>query len=119
MATGAIVFRWGSPVRGREQQGLGVFAESTQYYEGLQKEGRIEDSSVWLSMTGRGGMLVVEGEVEELQRLQNDDEFMRLALKAGAIVDDFTIDLCRGGSDQAVQESIARYTAAASELGIL
>lgn len=116
--TGAIVFRWGPPVRGREMQGLAVFGEALQYYEELGKEGRIIAHREYFSTAGSGGFMLVEGLVPELYQLVQEDEFLRIQAKAEAVVEDFTTDICIGGSDQTVQQGMTLYTEAMAELGI-
>lgn len=116
--TGAIVFRWGSPVRGREMQGLEVFGDALGYYEELAKEGRIIAHREYFSSTEDGGFMLVEGLLPELHQLMQEDDFIRLQLKASNIVEDFTAELYMGGSDQTVQEGMQLYTEAIASLGL-
>jgi len=48
MADVGIFIGWGSPVRGREEKGLEVFAEAMEYWRGLQVENAIESFEVGL-----------------------------------------------------------------------
>ena len=52
MADAGVAISWGAPVRGREQQGLGVFAEVNAYYEKAKSNGEIEDFEVLLFEAG-------------------------------------------------------------------
>lgn len=121
--TGAIVITWGSPVRGREAKSLEVFGEALAFFEGLAKQGRIHGHREYLSITGDvskwGGMEIVEGDLEDLLRLQTEDGYRRLMEKAAAIVDCFTTQITVGGSDRAVQEQITRYMETLQGLGYL
>lgn len=120
--TGAIVFTWGAPVRGREMKGLETFGKALGYFEGLAKQGRVHAHREFFSLTGDAskwaGMMIVEGELDELLRLQADDEFRRLHIEATAIVEHFTLQLCAGGSDRSVQEEVTRYTESLQRLGL-
>lgn len=116
--TGAIVFRWGAPVRGRETQGLAVFGEALGYYEELAKEGRIIGHREYFNSGANGGFMIVEGLLPELHQLMQEDDFIRLQQKAASIVEDFTTDVCTGGTDQSVQEGMQLYTEALEELGL-
>lgn len=117
--TGAIVFRWGSPVRGREAQSLEVFGEALGYYEGLAKEGRIIGHREYFSSTNQGGFMLVEGVLAELHQLAQEDDFLRLQQKASNIVEDFTTDICMGGTDQTLQESMQMYSGVLEELDLI
>lgn len=116
--TGAIVFRWGAPVRGRETQGLAVFGEALGYYEELAKEGRIIGHREYFNTGNEGGFMIVEGLLPELHQLMQEDEFAKLQAKASNIVEDFTTELCMGGTDQTVQEGMQMYTEVLEELGL-
>lgn len=116
--TGAIVFSWGAPVRGRELKGLEVFGEALQYYEELGKEGRVIAHREYFATGGEGGMMIVEGLLPELYQLVQEDEFLRLQTKAGSIVQDFRTQLVAGGSDHTVQELMTMYTETLADLGL-
>ena len=116
--TGAIFFSWGPPVRGREMQGLEVFGEALQYYEELAKEGRIIGHREYFFANRDGGCMILEGLLTDLHQLTQEDRFLKLQLKAGAIVEDFTMDMAMGGTDQTVNEGMTLYTEALGELGI-
>ena len=49
---------------------MGVFAEALGYYDGLAKQGRITGYRVYGSTSRQAGMLVVEGDVGELAKIQ-------------------------------------------------
>lgn len=120
MTTGAIVMRWGNPVRGREAKALDVLMRSHQYLDELAKEGRIHDHSDYFAMTGKvGGFGLVNGQLEELQAIQNEEAFRKLMLEASTIVENFEIILYSGGSEQAVGELITTYVTTLGELGYL
>ena len=117
---GATVVRWGAPVPGREAKGLEVFGKATEYFEGLAKQGRIHGHHEYIALTGRaGGMMVVDGEVEELQKILAAPETMALNAQAEAITQDFEITLYAGGNDQAIQEVIGTYLGAMAEIGYM
>ncbi|HLF99248.1 MAG TPA: hypothetical protein VI916_02165 [Acidimicrobiia bacterium] len=116
--TGAIVFTWGAPVRGREMKGLEVFGEALQYYEELSKEGRIIAHREYFNTAADGGMMIIEGLLSELHLLVQDDEFLRLQQRASAIVEDFRREVVAGGSDQTVQQLVTMYTESLADLGL-
>lgn len=117
---GAVVIRWGPAVPGRESKGLEVFSKALGYYEHLAKSGRIHGHREYFSLTGTGGgIMVVEGFVDELLKIQAEPESIKLRMQAAATVSDFTTDVFVGGSDSAVQHSVVNYTESLSELGYL
>jgi len=118
--TGASLIRWGSTRPGREAKALEVFGKSIDRFEQLAKEGRIHSHREYLALTGRvGGFMIVEGEVEELQKISLETETLTLNSQAEAIVEDFEITLYAGGTDKAVQELIGTYMGAMGEIGYL
>src|SRR3954454_9185598 len=73
--TGAVLVRWGANIPGRESKGLEVFAKSIARFEQLAKQGRIHSHNEYIALTGDvGGFMIVEGEVEELQKKNVETE---------------------------------------------
>lgn len=117
---GATVIRWGANVPGREAKGLEVFGDAIGYFEGLSKKGRIQGHREYIALTGKdGGFMVIEGETTELLKIVAEPEVIALNAKAGAIVQDFEIQVYAGGTDQAIQELMGTYSGAVSELGYM
>lgn len=98
MAKGAIVFRWGAPVRGREQQALAVFGESAAYFDDLAKNHRIISHHPYISATHNSGMWVLHGETSDLEAIENEEDFLRLSARVQMIADDYEREHCYGGS---------------------
>jgi hypothetical protein len=118
--TGASVIRWGSQVPGREAKALEVFGKSIEWCERLAKEGRIHAHHEYVALTGKaGGFTILEGEVEELQKILAEPETLALNSQAGAIVEDFEITLYVGGTDKTMQELIGTYVGAMGEIGYM
>lgn len=117
---GAIVIRWGATVPGREAKSLDVFGAAVERFEGLMKQGRIHAHREFFGITGReGGFMLVEGHLDELLKISAEPETIALNVKAGAIVEDFEIQLYGGGNDQSVQEMMGTYTGSLGELGYM
>ena len=117
---GATVIRWGAGIPGREATGLDVFGGAVARMEELAKQGRIHSHKEFFALTGRdGGFMICEGEVEELLKIAAEPETLALNAKAGAIVQDFEVQVYAGGSDQAIQELIGTYTTSLSEIGYM
>ncbi len=118
--TGAMVIRWGAVIHGREQMSLDVFGKAIGQFEGLAKAGRIHGHREYLRLTGLGGgFLLAEGEVPELLKLVADPEILKLTAQAGAVVEDFDIQVFAGGSDQSVQEMIGTFSSAMQGLDLM
>jgi hypothetical protein len=116
--TGATVIRWGASIPGREAKGLEVFATSIERFEGYAKQGRIHGHKEFLALDGKvGGFMIVEGEVEELQKIALEPETLALNVQAAAIVQDFEIQLYAGGTDKSVQDLIGTYLGGLGQLG--
>ena len=115
---GAIHISWKASVPGREQKGIEVFGAAIERFEGLLKQGRIHSHEEYFALTGaEGGFMLVRGDLEELLKISIEPETLALNAKASSIVQDFTIHMYAGGSDQAVQEMMGTYIGSLQEIG--
>ncbi len=90
MAGDALFLGWGQVVRGREQRALEVFQESVAYYAKLQESGEIERFEAFLLDPHGGdlaGFFLIHGERSKLDALRGDQDFRRLLVTAGSIID--------------------------------
>ena len=116
--TGAVLVRWGANIPGRETKGLEVFGRAIARFEQLAKQGRIHSHSEYIALTGEvGGFMLIQGEIEELQKILLEPENLALTTEATMIVSDFRQDLYAGGTDQAVQELIGIQLSGLATLG--
>jgi hypothetical protein len=116
--TGAVLVRWGAPIPGRETKGLEVFGKAIERFEQLAKKGRIHSHSEYISLTGAvGGFMLIQGEVDELQKILLEPENLALTSQAALIVADFEQNLYGGGSDQAIQQLIGVQLESLGALG--
>ncbi|MFA5891962.1 MAG: hypothetical protein WDA27_13595 [Actinomycetota bacterium] len=120
---GAIIATWGTPVRGREAKALEVFGKVLAHYDDLAKQGRIHSHREYFSLTGNaskwGGMQIVEGETEELLKLQMEESTRRLTAEAQQIVENFTVQICVGGSERSIADEMTMYAETLKALGYL
>jgi hypothetical protein len=116
--TGAVLVRWGAPIPGRETKGLEVFGKAIERFEQLAKKGRIHAHNEYISLTGTvGGFMLIQGDVEELQKILLEPENLALTSQASLIVADFEQNLYGGGSDQAIQQLIGVQLESLGALG--
>src|SRR3954452_23941885 len=102
---GAAVITWGEPQPGvPNTKGLEVFAKALGYYDGLAKSGRISGYRTYASTSRSRGILVIEGEVQELAKINVETESLQLLALASAVVQDVEVDIYVGGTaDDATQ----------------
>ena len=121
--TGAVMISWGAGVPGREAKGLEVFGKALAHYDDLAKQGRIHGHREYFALTGnvgeRGGFMVIDGELDELLKIQIEPDTIKLLTEADAIVSNFTVTICAGGTESAVQEQVGMFTEALSGLGYM
>jgi hypothetical protein len=118
--TGAIVIRWTAPVPGREAKSMEVFGKAIERFESLAKQSRIHEHHEYIALTGTaGGFMIVEGEVDELQKILVEPETLALNSQAESIVQGFELNLYAGGSDQTVQEVMGTFMGALAEIGYM
>ncbi len=94
MASAALFIGWGQVARGREREALKVFSEGVEYWTGLQKRGEIESfEPVALEPHGGdlAGFCLLRGDREKLDRLRQNEEFLRMNARAGFCVDSFGV----------------------------
>jgi len=105
--TGAVLVRWGANVPGRETKGLEVFGKAVARFEQLAKQGRIHSHSEYVALTGDvGGFMIIDGDVDELQKILLEPENLALTSEASLIVQNFSQNLYAGGSDQTIQQLV-------------
>jgi hypothetical protein len=118
--TGALVISWGANVPGREAKGIESFTRALGYFEELSKEGRIHGHREYVNVSGRdGGFVIIDGELEELQKIMIEDEFLRRRTEGGAVVEDFRIELFLGGTDQSIQEGLTLFAETLNSMGMM
>lgn len=109
---------WGAVVRGREKKALAVFQEAMEYWGRLQQEGLIERFDVILLAPHGGdldGFAVLHGDRQALGEIRFSDEFERLIVRAGSIVD--SLGVVPGYTGEALGPQIGLFHAAADEFG--
>ena len=77
--------------RGRERRALRVFAATREYFEGLEKQGAIENFEMGIAgpaaPTDIGGILMVRGTEDQLRTVRQSKEFRRLMLRVRLVVE--------------------------------
>lgn len=117
---GAIVISWGTAVRGREAKAFEVFGKAIGHFDALAKSGRIHGHQEFLARTGRpGGFMLVTGELDELVRVQQEEDVVDLLTAGAAITEGFRVTLYEGGTEAATTESVTRAVRVLGELGYM
>lgn len=94
MSESALFVGWGQPVRGREKRSLDVFSDAMTYYGERQQDGSIESfEPVLLNPHGGDlqGFFLIKGSAEKLTTMMASEEFQRLHVRAGMIVENLGI----------------------------
>jgi hypothetical protein len=94
MADSGLFVGFFGPVRGREKQAVQVFNEAVGLYTKLQQDGEIESwDAVFLEPHGGdlGGFFLLRGERDKLAQIRAGDEFDRLNMRAGLVVEGFGV----------------------------
>ena len=117
MAGDAIFLGWGQVVRGREQFALQVFQEAVSYYGKLQEEGQIESFEAYLLDPHGGdlfGFFLIHGERTALDTVRSSEEFRRLLVRAGSVINNLGLVGAHGG--EALGQQMALFGEMAQEL---
>lgn len=117
MAQAGLFTGWGESITGREAKGLEVFAEALAYYAKAEQDGRIEShETVLLSPHGGdlAGFILARGSEAQIAALRAEDEFERLNVRAGLVVQNLgVVDAALGDG---LQDAIAVYQSAVTDL---
>jgi hypothetical protein len=117
MADAAMFVGWSTPVRGREETGLGVLAEALALDAELQEEGGIEDFEVVLLGPHGGGLagfILARGSKEQIAAVRMREDFQRINARAAMVVDDYgVVDAVIGDG---VEKQIGVYQEAIKDL---
>lgn len=119
MQTG-LLFRWGKPIVGREEESFELFSEVMTYFESKKTEGAVTYFEPFLFSTAdadvEAGFLVVKGPVTKIFEMIEEEAYKRILAKALLLVGHFQVDFL--GVDEVVFERFERYNKMRSELGI-
>jgi hypothetical protein len=110
MADRVLFIGWGESTPGREERGLEVFNEAVGILGRMQQEGRIEKFDVAILNPNGGsldGFVAVQGSAEQLDALQEDEEFVRNTIDASNIVRG--LRHVRGYANEGVAEAMQMY----------
>jgi hypothetical protein len=116
MADRMLLISWGSTVNGREERALDVFNESMGFYGRMQQDGRIESFDVTLLRpnSDMAGYIALHGTGDQIDSIQNDDEFLRIQAEAGLIVED--LRTCEGYTGEGVAQLMGIFREAISRV---
>lgn len=120
---GALIVTWGSNHPGRESKGLEVFGKALAHFDELAKSGRIHGHKEYITLTGNvdelAGVMVIEGPVEELLKLQTEEPTRALLIEAASVVRNFTATVASGGDEQSLTQEITLFTKTQQNLGYM
>jgi len=116
---GAMVITWGAGRPGvPPTKGMEVFGKALEFYDELQKEGRIAGYRCYASTTRGAGSLIVEGELSTLAQLLCEEEAQKQLALGDAVVDDLRIELCVGGTADDVTQYYMTGLQAVTDAGL-
>ena len=109
MADRVLVISWGESVHGREERGLEVFNEALGLCGRLQQDGQIESFDVVLldPAGDMAGYLEIHGSAEQINALDDNEEFTRNTIDASLIVKNLRHS--RGYTNEGVARQIELY----------
>ena len=120
---GALIVTWGSNHPGREGKGLEVFGKALAHFDELAKKGRVHGHKEYITLTGNvdnlAGVMVVEGPVEELLKLQTEEPTRALLIEAASVVRNFTATIASGGDEQSLTKEITLFSKTQQNLGYM
>jgi hypothetical protein len=116
MSEAGLFVGWGQPVRGREKRSLDVFNDAVTYYGERVGDGSIDSfEPVLLNPHGGDlqGFFLIKGSAQGLAAMQATEEFQRLHVRAGMIVEN--LGIINAWVDDAVLLELGYFSDAADE----
>ncbi len=110
MADAALFIGFGVAARARELQALETFNRGLQFFSDLQERGELESFEPVLLQPHGGdlsGFVLARGSREQLDRLQADEEFLRLSARGTLVVESFGV--VRAFIGESLNAQIALY----------
>ncbi len=121
MSNAALYVSWGRPVVGRETKSLEVFSQAMEYYGTLKAKGKIAEYRTYFATNGQmaqlGGFMLIEGTVAQCRELVDGDDFQKLLLKAGHVIEN--LQVVHMGAGDEIQKTIGRVLEVRKQLGIV
>lgn len=118
MSESALFVGWGQPVRGREKRSLDVFSDAVAYYGKRVEDGSIESFEPVLLQPHGGdlqGFFLIKGSTQGLATMMASEEFQRLHVRAGMIVEN--LGIIEAWVDDGVLSQLGYFGDAAGEFG--
>ena len=114
MADRVLFISWGDPVRGKEDRAIEVFNDAIGIVGRMQQEGRIERFEVALLRPNGdlGGFMTIYGSREQIDAVQEDDDFQRNTVDATLCVD--RMRHIEGYANEGVAQQMTMYQEAIS-----
>jgi hypothetical protein len=113
MPQGAILVKWGEPIRGREADIVQHADEAATLGDDLIAEGRIRAVRVFMNATGNtqewAGTLIMEGDLEDLRELQHSERFAEMLERAHEVAQNVSVVLAIGGAPKDVVPALRKY----------
>lgn len=114
-----MVIRWGAVAKGREAKALEVFAQAGEDAERRVKDGEVDSTDVYISLSGTRGYRVHRGDLDALFNLQQSSEFRQLISRSSAVVDDLEVEIYMGGDADTIMTGISDYMTGLGAAGVL
>ena len=114
----AHVTAYGAIRVGREKQALELWADAIDFYEKAQANGLIDSYEIKVFLPSGGalptGMITLWGSQDQIDAIARDEDRMKLALRAGLVVEDLVESRASRGA--ALFEGVDRFQDAVSTL---
>ncbi len=114
----AILVSWGQVPRGREAKALEVFREAHTYLK-KGKEARRFIFNIYFNAQGAdlAGFMLIHGQPESL--FQEADKLEELYMKASAVVDNLSLKMLVGGTEQGIEEHLDSWAGVQKNMGYI
>jgi hypothetical protein len=114
-----VFVSWGQVPRGREAKAIEVFNQAHEFLKKKKKEAKIKELRIYINSQSAdlAGFMLISGKPEFL--LDGSGELERLYMQAAAVVDDLSLKMMVGGTEEGVTEHLNQWLDVQKELGFI
>lgn len=112
-----LFISWGQASRGREAKTYEVFKEAHDFFKKKKKEGKVTEVKVYFNAHSSdfGGFMLIAGKPDFL--IDSNKDLQDLYMKAAAVVDNLSLQLMIGGTDQSMEQHLDQWYQVQKQLG--
>ena len=114
-----IFISWGQVPRGREPKAIEVFTKTHDFFKNKKMQGEIKELRIYFNSQGAdlAGFMLITGNPEIF--LDGSEEWEQLYMQAAAVVDNLSLKLMVGGTEEEINNHLKKWQDVQKQLGFV